>query len=138
MKYFIIVASRDHVKIGEKEGFAQANHGKKNQLAQMCKNDWVIYYSSKETIDGKPCQKFTSIGIVTDDEPYKGYMSDDIQPWRRNINYRKSEETEIKPLLNDLDFILNKQKWGFLFMRGFFEINQHDFDLISARMLLSK
>lgn len=110
MKYFIIVASHDHVKIGEKEGFAQANHGKKNQLAQMDKGDWVIYYSSKETLNGKPYQKFTAIGTVVDNKPYQGYMSSEFQPWRRAIDYKPCQEAEVKPLLDDLHFIQNKKK----------------------------
>ena len=135
MKYFIIVASHDHVKKGVQEGFAQANHGKKSQLARMEKGDWVIYYSSKETPEGKPCQKFTSIGTVTDNEPYQGIMSSEFQPWRRDIDYRNCREVEVKPLLDDLTFIQNKQKWGFPFMRGFLEINQQDFELIAGKML---
>jgi predicted RNA-binding protein len=41
----------------------------------------------------------------------------------------------ILPLIDDLHFIRNKQSWGYSFRFGFFEINQHDFDLISSQML---
>ncbi|RZK52785.1 MAG: EVE domain-containing protein, partial [Pedobacter sp.] len=41
----------------------------------------------------------------------------------------------IIPLIDDLNFIQNKKSWGYPFRFGFFEINQHDFDLISTQML---
>lgn len=70
-KYWIIVASKDHVKTGVAEGIAQACHGKSSPLKRMQKGDFVIYYSGKLTF-GKPekCQEFTAIGIVKDNEVY--------------------------------------------------------------------
>jgi hypothetical protein len=57
-KYWIIVASKDHVKNGIAAGFAQACHGKSAPLKRMKKGDFVIYYSGKESL-GKPdkCQE---------------------------------------------------------------------------------
>jgi len=46
-----------------------------------------------------------------------------------------SVDVSILPLINDLDFIQNKKSWGYPFRFGFFEIKQHDFDLISSQML---
>jgi hypothetical protein len=64
-KYWIIVASKDHVKQGLAEGFAQTCHGKAAPLKRMKPNDFVIYYSSKQVLgkDDK-CQEFTAIGQV--------------------------------------------------------------------------
>lgn len=135
-KYWILVASKDHVKNGLSESFAQACHGKSAPLKRMKKDDFIIYYSSKQTID-KPdkCQEFTAIGTVADDETYSFQQSVDFCPSRRNIDYFKSEAISILPLINDLDFIQNKKSWGYPFRFGFFEINQHDFELISQQML---
>jgi predicted RNA-binding protein len=135
-KYWMIVASKDHVKKGLTEGFAQACHGKAAPLKRMKKDDFIIYYSSKKTMN-KPdkCQEFTAIGKVIDDEPYSFQMSEDFCPSRRNIEFFESEPVSILPLINQLDFIQNKKSWGYPFRFGFFEINQHDFDLISQQLL---
>ena len=136
VKYWIIVASKDHVKTGMEQGFAQACHGKASPLKRMEKDDFVIYYSGKQTF-GKPdkCQQFTAIGKVKDDEVYKYKMSADFCPSRRNINFFKSKDISILPLIDRLDFIKNKNKWGYPFRFGFFEINEHDYKLISSLML---
>jgi len=135
-KYWVIVASKDHVKKGIAEGFAQACHGKSSPLKRMKKGDGVIYYSGKQTM-GKPdkCQEFTALGKVIDDEVYAVQVSEDFCPSRRNIEFLKSEDTSILPFIQELDFITNKKSWGYPFRFGFFEINAHDFDLISSKML---
>jgi len=135
-KYWIIVASKDHVKTGIAEGIAQACHGKASPLRRMQKGDFVIYYSGKQTL-GKPdkCQEFTALGKVMDDEIYQFQASEDFCPSRRNIDFLRSKDASILPLINDLNFIQNKKSWGYPFRFGFFEINQHDFNLISIQML---
>jgi len=135
-KYWVIVASKDHVKNGTAEGIAQACHGKSSSLKKMKKEDFVIYYSGKQTL-GKAdkCQEFTALGKVMDDEVYQFQVTEDFCPSRRNIEFLPSKEVSILPLINDLDFIQNKKSWGYPFRFGFFEINQHDFDLISSKML---
>lgn len=70
-RYWIGVASRDHVLKGVNGGFAQLCHGKEAPLKKMNVGDWLIYYSSKESFKGnKPYQKFTAIGRVIDDNVY--------------------------------------------------------------------
>ena len=135
-KYWILVASKDHVKNGMAQGIAQACHGKAAPLKRMKKGDFIIYYSGKQTL-GRPdkCQEFTALGKVIDDEIYQFQVSEDFCPTRRNIAFLESQDTSILPLIADLVFINNKKSWGYPFRFGFFEINQHDFDLISSKML---
>ncbi len=135
-KYWVIVASKDHVKSGIAAGFAQACHGKSAPLRRMRKGDFIIYYSSKQTM-GKAeiCQQFTAIGKVIDDEVFQFQVSEDFCPSRRNIGFLPSKDVSILPLIGELDFIPNKKSWGFPFRFGFFEIKQHDFKLISSQML---
>jgi len=135
-KYWIIVASRGYVKTGMEKGIAQTCHGKSAPLKRMRKGDFVVYYSGKQTI-GKPekCQEFTAIGKVKDDEVYPFQMTADFCPFRRNVEFYKSKDVSILPLINQLDFIKNKTSWGYPFRFGFFEINDQDFKLISSRML---
>jgi EVE domain len=136
MKYWIIVASKDHVQTGILEGIAQACHGKAAPLKRMKQNDYVIFYSGKLTF-GKidKCQEFTAIGQIADEEIYQFQMTEDFCPFRRNIDFIQSKCISILPLINNLQFIQNNFFWGYPFRAGFFEINQHDFDLISSQML---
>lgn len=135
-KYWIIVASKDHVRTGIEQGVAQACHGKSSPLKRMQKDDFVIYYSGKQSFE-KPekCQKFTAIGRVKDEEVYPFQMTADFRPFRRNIEFYDSKEVSILPLIEALDFIPNKKNWGYTFRFGLLEVKKKDFELISSRML---
>jgi predicted RNA-binding protein len=135
-RYWIIVASEDHVKRGVAEGFAQACHGKASPLKRMQSGDYVLYYSGKKYF-GKPdkCQMFTAVGQVKDDEVYQCQMSPDFFPSRRNIHFFPSKEASITALIDQLEFIKNKKRWGYPFRLGFLEISEQDFNLISSQML---
>ena len=136
MRYWIVVVSKDHISRGVSGGFMQANHGKQTPLKRLTTNDWVIFYSPKLTYSGnEPCQAFTAIGQVADDKIYQHKMSDDFVPYRRNIKYYECKEAPIVPLIENLNFIQNKSSWGYPFRFGFFEIQQHDFELIKTQML---
>jgi hypothetical protein len=124
IKYWIIVASKDHVKTAIAEGIAQARHGKAAPLKRMRNGDFIIYYSGKQTM-GRPevCQEFTAIGKVMDDEIYPFQMSGNFCSSRRNIEFLPSDDVPILPLIPELDFINNggrKSKERFAaFIRGF-------------------
>lgn len=134
-KYWINVVSRDHVQRGVEGGFTQANHGKPWALRKMQKGDWIIFYSPKTAfVDGEPLQAFTAIGQIIDDEPYQAEMSPDFHPWRRNVAFKRSHEAPIRPLINELDFIENKQSWGYKFRFGVIEIGKKDFATIRRAM----
>lgn len=132
------MASKNHIVRGVEGGFIQANHGKKAPMQWLQVGDGVICYSSKAVLGGKePYQKFTAIGEVADEHLYTGMMNGgQFQPYRRNINFYDCEEAEIRPLIEDLDFIPNKQKWGYPFRWGFFEISESDFKTIATQMHL--
>lgn len=136
MKYFLICASKDHVLTGVEKGIAQAGHGRKDFISKPSKGDWIVYYSSKDKFeDGEPYQKFTAIGKVTDDEPYQPNTKGDFKPYRRNVEYKKCEEADIRPVIKDLSFIKNKKRWGFYLISGFREIPEHDFNVIKKAMI---
>lgn len=135
-KFWIIVASKDHVKTGIAEGIAQACHGKASPLRHMQPGDFVIYYSGKETFGLKKiCQEFTAIGRVKDEEIYQIEIAPGFCPHRRDIEFFPHRDVSIRPLIEDLHFIRNKRHWGYPFRYGFFEIDQHDFELIAEQML---
>jgi len=135
-KFWIIVASRDHVLEAVRQGIAQAGHGKKKPLERMIAGDILIYYSGKESLQDKSSyQKFTAIGKLTEKEIYQVTINEKFKPFRRNARYFTVSELSIRPLINELDFISNKKTWGFPFRVGMLEIGQKDFERIASGML---
>ncbi|MCX2585247.1 EVE domain-containing protein [Pedobacter sp. MR22-3] len=135
-KYWIAAISKEHAQSGVNGNFIQVCHGKQTPLKQMKKGDYLIIYSSKITMEGnEKLQAFTAVGQVADDEIYQFQMTENFKPFRRNIEFLKSVECLIAPLINDLEFILNKKKWGYPFRFGFLEIKENDFHLITSKML---
>src|SRR5215470_3791757 len=87
-KYWVIVASKNHVMRGVRGGFCQANHGKEAPLRRMKQGDGVVFYSPKETLEGDvPCRKFTAVGEIKDDRIYQVEMSNDFHPFRRDVRF---------------------------------------------------
>jgi predicted RNA-binding protein len=135
-RYWIAAVSKEHTMRGVAGGFTQVCHGKEAPLKRMKQNDWIIFYSSKIKMEEtEKCQTFTAIGQASDEEIYQFQMSPSFNPFRRNIKFYNCRETSILPLINELEFIPNKSKWGFPFRYGFFEINEKDFNLIVSKML---
>lgn len=135
INYWIGVASRDHVLQGMKGGFVQLCHGKASPLQRMKPEDWIIYYSPKYQLHEKnPCQMFTAIGKVIDDHIYKFDMGNGFIPFRRNIKFYPCKEIDIHPLINELSFIQNKNRWGYHFRYGHLKIPKEDFLLIAREM----
>jgi hypothetical protein len=136
MRYWIGVASKDHVSRGVEGGFCQLCHGKAQPLKRMATGDWIIYYSPKERFeDGVPCQSFTAIGEVVGDEVYPFEMFPGFVPFRRDIRFLPARDAPIRPLLERLAFIRDKSRWGYAFRFGHLEIPQADFQLIANDML---
>jgi hypothetical protein len=135
MKYWIAVVSKDHTMRGVAGSFMQACHGKAAPLRRMSRHDWVIFYSPKQSMEGiAKCQAFTAIGQVTGDNVYPFEMFPGFIPFRRDVQFYDCHEIPILPLVNQLDFIPLKDKWGYPFRFGFLEINAHDFHLIKSKM----
>ncbi len=134
-RYWIAVASREHVLRGVVGGFAQVCHGKQDPLKRMNAGDWIVYYSPVEEFGGKEaCRQFTAIGRIKPKQPYQFQMSVDFIPWRRDVDFVDAKEVAIEPLVAKLSFIKNKQHWGFPFRRGCFEISEDDFNFIASSM----
>jgi predicted RNA-binding protein len=134
--YWVVVASRDHVKRGVEEGVCQACHGKEAPLKRMREGDWVVFYSSKENYGTEEkCRRFTAIGQLGDELVYQAGMDDWFSPFRRHVNFHPCLEAPIEPLLPVLSFIGNKRSWGYVFRFGLIQIPRQDFLAIASRML---
>lgn len=134
MNYWINTIHEDHVRRGEKGGFTQANHGKNTTLGRVKKGDWIVFYSPKTATEGKPLQHFTAIGQIIDSESYQVAMSEDFHPWRRRLDFYTCSSAPIRPLIPELQFIIDKTHWGFRFRFGMFQILDSDFKIIQQAM----
>jgi EVE domain len=134
---WIAVASAEHARRGRdsEAGFMQVGHGKMAPLKKVKPGDRVAYYSPTVVFgDGKPFQHFVSIGTVLPGGPYAADMGNGFVPSRRDVAYVLSKEAPIQPLLGDFEFIEDRQRWGYKFRFGLFEISEHDMRLIARAM----
>ena len=101
----------------------------------MRPGDGFAFYSPRtEHPDGMPLQAFTAIGRVALGEIFQAEPSEGPRPFRRAIEYLPTHDTPIKPLIDDLTFIRNKQHWGAAFRFGFLRVPEEDFARIAAAM----
>ena len=132
---WIAVASAEHVRYGQIQGFMQVCHGKVAPLRRIQPGDWVAYYSPTITFRGKDkLQAFTAIGIVENREPYSFDMGDGFCPFRRDITWVQSNEASILPLLDSLDFSVGIRNWGYQLRFGLFAVSEHDIQIIANAM----
>lgn len=134
-RYWIGVASRDHVQRGVEGGFLQLGHGKLAPVRALRQDDYVVYYSPRTTYpDGEPLKAFTAVGRVLDDVPEQVAQTADFHPYRRRVEYFEAREAPIQPLLAELALTRDRKNWGILFRRSSVEIRREDFEVIRAAM----
>lgn len=140
MKNWIAVASAEHARRGRdgwqgEQGFMQVCHGKLAPIRRVRPGDRLAYYAPTVTMGGvDKCQSFISIGRVRTGEPYAFDMGDGFVPYRRDVDYLPAREASILPLLDHFEFVENRQRWGYKFRFGLFEISDHDMRLIARAM----
>jgi hypothetical protein len=134
-KYWIGVASAEHVRRGRKEGFMQLGHGKAAPLKRVKPGDRIVYYSPAVVYGKKDgLQSFTAIGTIKDGEPYIADMAMGFKPYRRDVTWAKAKEAPIAPLLDALEFTAGRTNWGYKFRFGLFPISAADFRVIAKAM----
>jgi hypothetical protein len=137
-KNWIAVACAEHARRGctdPQNGFMQVCHGKCAPLKRVLAGDRVAYYSPTLAMGGKDkFQRFVSIGVVQAGEPYAIDMGGGFVPFRRDVAYAAAKEASILPLLDDFEFVENRQRWGYKFRFGLFEVSDHDMRLIAQAM----
>lgn len=134
-RYWIAVASAEHVRLGRAMGFMQVCHGKAPPLRRIRPGDMVVYYSPTERLGERiPLQSFTAMGKVLAGQPYQVDMGGGFRPFRRDVRWLDANETPIAPLLSRLEFSAGRKNWGYQLRLGLFEISGHDFSLIAATM----
>jgi hypothetical protein len=134
-RFWIAVASAEHVAIGRQLGIMQVCHGKAAPLRRLRAGDGVTYYSSKLQIQGSdPCQCFTATGLIADDDVYQVDVSGGFRPYRRRVVFAEAATAPIRPLLSSLSFTRGRANWGYAFRYGLLEISANDHRLIIEAM----
>lgn len=137
-KNWIAVASAEHARRGCANpgmGFMQVCHGKIAPLKRVRPGDRVAYYAPAQTMGGTDrLQSFVSIGVVQPGDPYAFDMGGGFVPFRRDVSYFSAQEVPIAPLLDHLEFIDDRRRWGSKFRFGLFSIGHADMRRIASAM----
>lgn len=134
-RYWIAVASADHVLRGQADGYMQVCHGKATPLRRMQAGDIVVYYSPSQVFGSKiSLQAFTAIGRLKPRDAYQADMGGGFHPYRRDVAWTASRQASIQPLLQTLEFSTGVKNWGYQFRYGLFAISEHDMRVIAAAM----
>jgi hypothetical protein len=135
---WIAVACLEHALRGceqPQQGFMQVCHGKRGPLQRMAAGDRVVYYAPTRTMGGKEkVQAFVSAGLVLPGDPYAFDMGGGFVPHRRDVAYVAVQAAPIAPLLDALDFVEDRQRWGYKFRFGLFAVGDADMRRILCAM----
>jgi len=134
-RYWIGVASKDHVMRGVEGGFCQLCHGKAQPLKATRAGDGIVYYSPRTGMrSGETIQTFTAIGRIEVGVAYPFDMGGGFVPHRKNVAFLPAHDAPIQPLLQRLSFTKGKKSWGYALRRGVIEITAEDYALIVQAM----
>lgn len=135
---WIAVACAEHARRGAAQpahGFMQVCHGKCTPLKRVLPGDLVTYYAPTHTMGGKDkCQSFVSMGIVQPGVPYAFDMGGGFVSFRRDVVYVPVQAAPVAPLLDRLEFVEDRARWGYKFRFGLFKVSDHDMTLIAQAM----
>lgn len=135
---WVAVACLEHALRGcavPERGFMQVCHGKRSPLQRMAPGDRVVYYAPTRTMGGKDkVQAFVSAGVVLERAPYPFDMGGGFVPYRRDVAYVPVQAAPIAPLLDVLDFVEDRQRWGYQFRFGLFAVGDADMRRIAQAM----
>lgn len=113
----------------------QVSHGKLAPLKRIAPGDRIAIYSPTIALGGKEkCQAFTQLGVVRKGEPYQADMGGGFKPFRRDVDWLKTKDAPIAPLLEKLGFTAGNTNWGYQLRFGLFAVSDHDIVLIAKAM----
>lgn len=134
-QYWIAVVARDRAERARNGGYAELNHGRAGILELLHAGDAYVTYSPRMCDPkGEPVQAFTTLGYVRDATLYRGEQPDGAPAFRLAVDYVPANSAPIKPLLESLTFIRNRQHWGAAFRFGALRITAADFARIANAM----
>ena len=134
-RYWIAVVAQDRAERARDGGYAELAHGRAGILELMQPGDAYMTYSPRITDPkGEPVQAFTALGYVREGGIYRASDAEGSPVFRLPMTYVPASLAPIKPLLDTLTFIRNRQHWGAAFRFGGLRILPADFARIAAAM----
>lgn len=135
-KYWVGVASKNHVKLGVDGGFSQLCHGKHAPLVRMKPGDFIFYYAPKVSLEGKESyQRIIALGKIVSEKPYQVSMGEDFHPYRKDVSfYHPEREVPLSELNQLAEWIEVRPRLRY----GHFEISKSLFQAIGMLMFPSK
>ena len=134
-RFWVGVASREHVLAAVRGAFCQLNHGKEAAVRRLQIGDSIVFYSPRERMEGgESLQAFTAAGRILDEVPYQVEQSKDFRPFRRKTEYFKSKGASIHTLLEVLSFTKERTNWGAALRMGIFRMRREDYKKIAKAM----
>src|SRR5206468_1488426 len=113
---WIAVVAQDRAERGRDGSYAELAHGRAGIMELMQPGDGYITYSPRASDPkGAPVQAFTALGYVREGGLYRAADAEGISVFRLPVAYVPVALTPIKPLLDSLTFIRNRQHWGAAF-----------------------
>ncbi|WP_172292261.1 EVE domain-containing protein [Pseudoruegeria sp. HB172150] len=135
--FFIGVVHERQAAMARKAGIVAFSHGREAPVKSLSVGDAVILYAPKTDFDGKPVQAFIAHATVTGEEAEQREFAPGMIAWCRAARFDDVNTVPVRPLLDDLGFIRNKQHWGMAFRQGKFAIPDPDYRLIASAMGLT-
>ena len=137
VNYWVFCITEDNLETAFREKVIGFRKGKRIRLTSVSSGDLVTFYVSKKAFSSQtPVQKFIGKVVVRSRcyESSKQIWQNGLFPMRIDISLVSIRSCQIKPLINRLQFIKNKEHWGGALMAGTVRISEQDFNLIQEAM----
>ncbi|HIE29058.1 TPA: EVE domain-containing protein, partial [Candidatus Poribacteria bacterium] len=139
------VMTEDNFKISQKYSLIGVSESRKVSLMSMKKGDGLVFYISRKKIgqrgtSGRVCE-FGGIGKVIGEacesqNPIWNTVGDITFPYRRKVEITPAKQrVQVTEMLNSLDFLVGKKKWGGFFLQSLRKISDKDFETIKNAIL---
>ena len=136
-RYFLCTASLDHSKDAQEREICFLGTSE-DVAADADDGDGVVIYTpTTEYKSGDPVQQFTAIGRIKGDEIVSDPVDSD-RIYARRVDYRVSAtRADVRPLLDELEFVGDADNWGVYFRNPKREIPESDWCKIAEAMGLN-
>jgi len=141
MNYWVFPITADNHLICLKHKVVGAKSNNNNKrINQVKKGDIILFYITREhlTKKGHPVHQFSS--VVQCMGPSCQAINESINifgstyPQHLPIKIINQKKCDIKPLINKLSFMKNKENWGSAFMSGMRLIPENDYNIIISAL----
>lgn len=142
-RYFLITISRDNLEATIKHNLIGLPAKCKNSIQMLKDGDTIVFYISKKRVgysgrndsvcDFGPIAKITGPPFF-DEKPIWKSRTPENYPWRMNISIVLNKRVNARALIDDLNFIRNKHRWGLYFIHSIRSIMEEDYHTISKAL----